>query len=538
MDVRPQTLVFGSGDCARELAELLDAQEIDVILAATPGSAAVKSLQRAGLKRIELIEGYRLTDCQGQGGSFQVRFEREGIRAARQVAAIVVAEDAWQRPNFGAYGVQPSRRVIALSEMEAHFAAAPLTALIEPGAQVAFLNGLHADSHPVTAARMLRLCLRVQKSSARRTAYLTGNLKVAFDGMEACCQEAKAAGTLFLKFSQRMPEITTMNDGRIRIDYWDEASRMDFGLTADYVIVDETIGPHPSLAHLAGLMRLERDAAGYLQSDNVHRLSNATNRSGIFVAGASRGNPAHDQQRTDAAQAALKVCEFLRGLDGEPRPGVAIDQGRCARCLTCYRLCPYAAIEMAPRMTIVAQACQSCGLCAAGCPNQAIGVDDADLTTALRKLSSQADDLTDPQAPRIAFFGCRRSAVQARELAIQMGRRMPRGMLFIEGLCSGTFSVNHLLGAFDSGADGVMILACHPGNCHSENGTTHARKRVAQAAKALGAAGIDPARIAYGTLSANMGTEFARLAEDFAGRIAALGPIWGSVPNGRTGVLK
>jgi quinone-modifying oxidoreductase subunit QmoB len=525
MDVKPQALVVGSGGCAREVAGLLDARGIGVMLAVTPGAAAAESPNVVDPNRIKTITG-RLIGCQGQAGAFQLLFEQDGTRIAYQAACIVVAEEALRTPNFSTYGLCPSRRVMSISDLEARWKSDP-TGPIEAGTLVAFLNSWQADSHPATTARMLPQCLRTQNDLACRTVYLTGNLKVAGEGMEACYEAAKAAGAVFVKFSQRLPRIEALEDGRIQIDYWDETTRMEFRLLADYAIVDETIQAHPSLAHLSAVMRLECDTGGYLQSDNVHRLSNATNRRGIFVVGGSRAIPAKDQQRVDAAHVALKVSEFLAGLDTEPRPGVEIDQGRCARCLTCYRLCPYAAIEMAPRMTVMPQACQGCGLCAAGCPNQAIRVDDSDLTVALQTLLQQPDGtrVDSDAAPPIAVFCCRRSAVQARDAAIRMGHRLPSGLFFVEGLCGGIFSVNHLLDAFDAGMQGVLALTCHAGNCHSENGTVHARKRVAEVAKALIAAGVNAERVAYRTLSANMVSEFVRTMDDFARRVKAIGSL-------------
>lgn len=523
MDLHPQTLVVGSGDCAREVARLLDAQGIDVMLAFPPEAPETGSSKSVD-PRIKTIEG-RLIGCQGQAGAFQAFFEQDGVRAACQASCIVVAEDVLSTPNFSAYGLRPSRRVMSISDLEACPESGP-PGPIEPGARVAFLNSWLTDSHPATTARMLPQCLRMQRDLACRTIFLTGNLKVAGEGMEACYEAAKAAGTVFVKFSRHQPRIESLEDGRIHIEYWDETTRLGFGVLADYVIVDETIQAHPSLAQLAEVMRLERDAGGYLQSDNVHRLSNGTNRRGIFVAGGSRAIPAKDQQGADAAHAALKVSEFLSGLDVEPRPGVEIDQGRCARCLTCYRLCPHAAIEVTPRMTVMPQACQSCGLCAAGCPNQAIRVDDADLTAALQALRQPDGTRSESTAAMpIAIFGCRRSAAQARDAAIRMGHRLPPGLLFVEGLCGGTFSVNHLLSAFDAGMLGVMVLACHPGNCHSESGTSHARKRVAEAAKSLAAAGVHAERVAYATLAANMVSEFVQATDDFARRIKAMGSL-------------
>ncbi|MBI5894523.1 MAG: hydrogenase iron-sulfur subunit [Desulfobacterales bacterium] len=426
--------------------------------------------------------------------------------------------------------MKPSRRVLSIPEGEAALAGDGFVASAQQPARVLFLNDWTEHCHPVTATRMLRLCHSLQQRPHMRTVYMAGQLKVSGDGMEACCQAAKAAGTMFFKFDRELPQLVTLEDGRIQASGWDDTTRMAFSMTFDYAVVDEKIAPNASLEHLARTLRLDRDSAGFVQSDNVRRLSNASNRRGIFVAGGARAILSPEAQQADAGHVALKVSEFLFDLDGSPLPRVEIDSGRCARCLTCYRLCPHAAIEMMPHMTIMPQACQSCGLCAAGCPNRAIQVHDDRLGEALSRLMPEEASRSTSASfvPRLVAFCCRRSAIPAREMAVALGHLLPPGLVVVEGLCGGSFSVRHLLGALEAGADGVMVLTCHPGNCHSEHGPHHADRRAATVAQALALADIDSERLHFGTLAANMGADFAHAVEAFARKITTLGPILGN----------
>jgi heterodisulfide reductase subunit A len=51
-----------------------------------------------------------------------------------------------------------------------------------------------------------------------------------------------------------------------------------------------------------------------------------------------------------------------------------INPGRCSRCLSCVEVCPYKAIQVGPggRPKVIMEVCRGCGVCAAGCPAQAI----------------------------------------------------------------------------------------------------------------------------------------------------------------------
>ena len=81
---------------------------------------------------------------------------------------------------------------------------------------------------------------------------------------------------------------------------------------------------------------------------------------------------------------------------------------------------------------------------------------------------------------------------------------------------------HHLLDAFESGADGVMLCTCHTDNCQAEVGNQVARKRAAAVIELLATAGVDARRVRISSVAANMGTELAGMIGAFAAEMAAL----------------
>jgi coenzyme F420-reducing hydrogenase delta subunit len=126
--------------------------------------------------------------------------------------------------------------------------------------------------------------------------------------------------------------------------------------------------------------------------------------------------------------------------------------------------------------------------------------------------------------PFIVAFCCHRSAVQARDLAICMGHRLPQRLKVVEVPCSGTVSYDHIFTALDNNADGVMVLTCHKGNCHSEHGNIYAGQTVEQIQEMFLRIGFEKERLLIQTLASNMGTEFALIADRFEEMIGKLGP--------------
>jgi F420-non-reducing hydrogenase iron-sulfur subunit len=91
-------------------------------------------------------------------------------------------------------------------------------------------------------------------------------------------------------------------------------------------------------------------------------------------------------------------------------------------------------------------------------------------------------------------------------------------------MCSGMVSPDLILRALSKGADGVLVIGCHMGECHYLEGNYSAAKRVAVLKKLLAFAGIDPGRLRVDWLSSAEAPTFVRVATEFSAQVKALGP--------------
>lgn len=513
----PEVMIFGGGRCAREIALNLKDCGFNACLAARTDSPPDFLTDRT----IERFVDAELVNCRGFAGDYHLTLtHRQGV-VQKTVPAIVVAEDAVHIPNHDAYGLTPEPRIMAISALEKVLQEAELDNPIQGPATVVFLCGWHNQAQPTVAMRMIESCFQLQCKSGISTTFMTGNLKVAADGAEKRVQEAKRSGAIFLKFTDDYPAIGLESSARLAIDYIDELTRTPFRMQADWIVVDEIIKPAHHLTALAKGLGIHRDDAGFAQADNVRRMSNSTNRRGIFVAGGGRGVMSADEQLTDAEQVSLAVMAFLQDADSETLPPAVIQRGRCARCLTCHRLCPHMAVEIGAHISIVPEACQRCGLCVAGCPAHAIGMEGVEIDIDIkRRLEAEPDDARSPtQTPQIMVFGCARSAGQALGLIRTMGKRLPNGVQIVEVPCGGSIASRHVLNAFERGADGVMLCICHNDNCRSQTGNLILRQRVASMHNLLSSAGLESDRLRIAPVAANMGNELAEMIASFVREI-------------------
>jgi quinone-modifying oxidoreductase, subunit QmoB len=107
--------------------------------------------------------------------------------------------------------------------------------------------------------------------------------------------------------------------------------------------------------------------------------------------------------------------------------------------------------------------------------------------------------------------------------ALNNNLNMPQGLNIIELPCAGGISLDHILLALKKGADGIMILTCHEGNCHSEKGNVYARRRAERALDLFDQMGLERQRLVIKTIAANMATEFSKLTLEFEKQIIGLG---------------
>jgi len=95
----------------------------------------------------------------------------------------------------------------------------------------------------------------------------------------------------------------------------------------------------------------------------------------------------------------------------------------------------------------------------------------------------------------------------------------------IRVMCSGRIEPSFILKAFQCGADGVLVLGCHPGDCHYMEGNYKTMRRMPLIKKLLEQMGIESDRVSFDWVSAAEGERFASLIKEITEKIRVLGPL-------------
>ena len=95
--------------------------------------------------------------------------------------------------------------------------------------------------------------------------------------------------------------------------------------------------------------------------------------------------------------------------------------------------------------------------------------------------------------------------------------------------CSGRVSPELVLRTFLQGADGVMVLGCHIGDCHYGNGNHRTAKRFPVYQRLMDYMGIEKERLWVQWVSASEGQLFAEVVTEFTERLRRMPPMRGKL---------
>lgn len=95
----------------------------------------------------------------------------------------------------------------------------------------------------------------------------------------------------------------------------------------------------------------------------------------------------------------------------------------------------------------------------------------------------------------------------------------------IRVMCSGRMNPVFIIKGFLSGADIVMMLGCHFGDCHYLKGNYACNARMTLLQGYLPAIGINPERLYWDQISASEGIKFKETMNKIVKKAQELGPI-------------
>lgn len=198
-------------------------------------------------------------------------------------------------------------------------------------------------------------------------------------------------------------------------------------------------------------------------------------------------------------------------------------QDKCATCLTCLRVCPYHVpyLDETGTIQIPADQCQACGICVAECPAEAIVLRkpydrrhiDEELNHILRATAER-------HIPPLVIGFCCQYGLYGTGALGGFWRRGKAGVWIVPVLCVAKVEAQHILRAFEMGAEGVFMAGCGE-MCAREKTAFWVDQQVQKVRKVLSQLGLGAERL-QSFLPAPGDADPTVALDQFTERIAAL----------------
>jgi coenzyme F420-reducing hydrogenase delta subunit len=126
--------------------------------------------------------------------------------------------------------------------------------------------------------------------------------------------------------------------------------------------------------------------------------------------------------------------------------------------------------------------------------------------------------------PQILVFACNWCSYAGADMAGVSRLQMPPNCRVVRVMCSARVRPEQVISALAEGIDAVLVLGCHPGDCHYAEGNYHTRRRGLVLGRLLDTLGIEPERFQVSWVSAAEGALFADTIARVVDDVKRIGP--------------
>lgn len=317
----------------------------------------------------------------------------------------------------------------------------------------------------------------------------------------------------------RVGEIIPSNDG-ILVRAEDTLLETEVEGNFDLVVLVLGIIPNSGTQELAKNLGIQVGSDAFLLEKHYKLRPVDSQREGVFVAGCALSPKDVRETTLEAMATASRVTTFVGKGEISVSPEVAcIIPEKCDNCGICISVCPVNAVaKSAEGVTINPISCIGCGICVPRCPRDAIELKnstDAQLMAQIRAVSEGG------KSPKIVAFLEKEIAYGSADLAGQSRVSYPPNVEIIGVPSTGRVGLKHVLQAFASGADGVVLIEDHGGVFTEEA----LREHVTQMKKELSAYKIESLRLMSFSTTLPEYNKVQNTFETFAARISKIGSL-------------
>ncbi|MEM4466165.1 MAG: hydrogenase iron-sulfur subunit [Nitrososphaerota archaeon] len=488
----------------------------------------IKSLKQHD--NVEIHLSTKVEDVKGSAGAFNIKLSKNGLIKEINVGTIIVASGGGEFKPLRIYGYGEDNRIYTLTEFRKKLNGAG-------GENIAFILCTGAREiegrmycSAICCEEVLLEALNFKRKNPESNVYvLYRDMRLPVNG-EKIYREARKSGIHFLRYSLSRPPEVYSKDGELFLNTYDTTLNVVFEIPVNTIVLATPILPSLENHEISSRLKVPLNSYGFFIEAHPKLRPVDFSVNGIYLCGLAYGPQRLEENIFQGLASASRALTLLMHGKIVTEPIVAeVNPLTCTGCGRCLNVCEFKAIQLEtrPENILVAKInpflCKGCGSCAVECPSKAITVHQFRNDQLLAMIEAAFRKPSPKDRPKIIAFFCNWCGYAAADMAGISRYEYPPTVEIIRVMCSARVDPLYILYALLLGADGILIVGCHPGDCHYLSGNLRAEDRVTRLRELIGALGLNPERVRIEWASAGEGFRLSKIIKEFTHKIEEVG---------------
>jgi heterodisulfide reductase subunit A len=335
-------------------------------------------------------------------------------------------------------------------------------------------------------------------------------------------ERARSTGIELYRYDQKKPPKAS----RHKLSFHDRLEGKKTVIPYDLLVLSTPLVPQEDAGRLSTILGVPQDDFGFFPDVQLKLKPDQYVERGIYVCGSAHWPATVDESMFQAAVVAQRAENLLARAKMETETLTASAYEKyCRGCGKCVDSCSFQAVQLVDEVSRVDPfLCTGCGACAVACPTTAMTLKHYTNEQFFAQIDEVLASGKQDGDPRILGFCCIWGGYASADLAGVNRLRYPEGLRIIRVGCTARLDPAFVLRAFQAGADGVLLSACPPGECHYHDGNEKCKAMNEDMLHLLSILGIDPRRLRFEWINADEGERFVELIKGFSSELKGLGP--------------
>jgi len=366
------------GGKARDIHTTLDGEDVQSRL-----EHLIKEVEKD--PRIHLMTKTSIAKIDGFVGNFKTQVRNGNEFKELTHGVIVVATGAEEyRPKEFLYG--KDARIITQKELEEKINLTPNALKAQKNVVMIQCVGSRNGDRPycsrICCSEAIKNALKLKALAPETSVYILYRDIRTYGFKEDYYEKAREEGVLFIRYEpEREPRLETEGDG-LAVAVYEPILRDDLLIRTDLLVLSPGIVPNHDNETLSKMLKVPLNEDGFFLEAHMKLRPVDFATEGIFLAGLAHSPKSIDESISQANAAVSRALTYLSKTHLETIGTVAeVNEKTCVGCGLCETICPYKAIEILTKRTVVGEKlvsqvnkalCKGCGACVASCRSGSI----------------------------------------------------------------------------------------------------------------------------------------------------------------------